>query len=130
MNSIQKVITILPTDEFKLNKYHHHKLEYGLCFNCFYDRIDDHQCNRCGSSELVFYCNICGNRFTTYYASYYKCNDNTFDYEKIHRINAIKIQCIIEYRHHPKFIKEFLQDHDMEELDGFEEWMLNRYVCA
>jgi len=52
----------------------------------------------------------------------------TYDYVKIREANAIKTQCVQEYFNHPRFVEEFLQTHDIDELDSFHEWQLNRYV--
>jgi len=41
----------------------------------------------------------------------------------------VEIACVVEYVNHPRFVEEFLRDHDTDDLDGFEEWRLNRYVC-
>jgi hypothetical protein len=51
------------------------------------------------------------------------------DYAAIRKAKTIEIQCIAEYVNHPRFVEEFLRDHGVEDLDDFEEWRLNRYVC-
>jgi len=54
---------------------------------------------------------------------------DSYNYKMIRETNAIKNLCIQKYLSHPKFIEEFLQTHDMDELDSLEEWVLNYYVC-
>jgi len=51
-----------------------------------------------------------------------------YDYTAIREAKSIETQCIAEYVNHPRFVEEFLREHDMEDLDDFEEWRLNRYV--
>jgi len=53
-----------------------------------------------------------------------------YNYAAIRKANSIEIQCVAEYVNHPRFVAEFLSDHDIDELDDFEEWRLNRYVCV
>jgi len=109
----------------------YHQLDDGYCSYCGNCRVNGDGCDKCGSYDhITFRCEFCEEDFESYDAKYDICQEDiTYDYELIREINAIKIQCIIEYRHHPKFVGEFLQDHDMEELHKFDEWMINRYVC-
>ncbi len=52
----------------------------------------------------------------------------TYDYHKILTTNQHKNACIVEWFSHPRFIKEYLDGHDMDELDGFQDWLLDRHV--
>ncbi len=52
----------------------------------------------------------------------------TYDYHKIKNTNMDKNACIDEWFSHPRFIQEYLDDHDMDELDGFHDWVLDRHV--
>ncbi len=52
----------------------------------------------------------------------------TYDYEQIRQVNSLKNRCISQWFSHPRFIEKFLQDHDTEELDSYNDYILNRYV--
>ena len=51
------------------------------------------------------------------------------DYAAFREAKLGETECIAEYVNHPRFVEEFLRDHKVEELDSFEEWFLNRWVC-